>query len=154
ELHIIDPHQHLALPDGIALLHQDAVDDAAFERLHDLDEARGHNPARTALYLVENGEISPDDPCNEQSQARDEQEPGSPRRPQFHGGADFIGEREIRLTHFSISRPLWVAHRPRLSAYPAATPALCRAGRLPPAAPDRKAKADRQTTGPKSDASK
>ena len=85
----------------VAFLNQDFVDDAAFQRLDDLDLSRGNDAAVAALDLVEDREMRPDQADDEQRECREQEHARRPRRAQLDRRADVVGEGEIRLLHGS-----------------------------------------------------
>ena len=55
---VVDPQKHFALFDGLALAHEDLVDQAAFEALDDLRLAGGDEPPVAACDFVQIGAVS------------------------------------------------------------------------------------------------
>ena len=82
---IVDPQQHLALLDDLALAHQDRRDDAALQVLHHLDVARGNYPALAAGHLVQGRPARPGEEQHEERGDRHQQQMREAARPQQLG---------------------------------------------------------------------
>lgn len=86
EARLVEAHQRLADFHQVALLHQQAVEDAALQALDLLDATERHDPAVAAGHLVQ---LRPGRPADEQQHATEQ---GPEQRP-----VDRVGSRQQRV---------------------------------------------------------